>query len=182
MGIAFWDRVAVTGEKIYVLSSLQEMARNVDTCALAGPGEPVPLRGLEEQIKDLDSVPAGPVRDLLERRRVTDSGSVVAENGHFNAGNKPLMRNGHASMMEFAHWSAAQDASTVVVGGHSLWFKEFFKNFIPSDQEHVAQRKKIVNCGVIAFDLKCGKDASGNDAFNVDSSTVRVIYGGFGGK
>ena len=98
---------AVTGEKIYVLSSLQEMARNVDTCALAGPGEPVPLRGLEEQIKDLDSVPAGPVRDLLERRRVTDSGSVVAENGHFNAGNKPLMRNGHASMMEFAHWSAA---------------------------------------------------------------------------
>jgi hypothetical protein len=46
----------------------------------------------------------------------------------------------------------------------------------------VAQRKKIVNCGVIAFDLKCGKDASGNDAFNVDSSTVRVIYGGFGGK
>ena len=182
MGIAFWDRVAVTGEKIYVLSSLQEMARNVDTCALAGPGEPVPLRGLEEQIKDLDSVPAGPVRDLLERRRVTDSGSVVAENGHFNAGNKPLMRNGHASMMEFAHWSAAQDAGTVVVGGHSLWFKEFFKNFIPSDQEHVAQRKKIVNCGVIAFDLKCGKDASGNDAFNVDSSTVRVIYGGFGGK
>lgn len=182
MGIAFWDRVAVTGEKIYVLSSLQEMARNVDTCALAGPGEPVPLRGLEEQIKDLDSVPAGPVRDLLERRRVTDSGSVVAENGHFNAGNKPLMRNGHASMMEFAHWSAAQDAGTVVVGGHSLWFKEFFKNFIPSDQEHVAQRKKIVNCGVIAFDLKCGKDASGADAFNVDSSTVRVIYGGFGGK
>ena len=35
MAVAFWDRVAVTGEKIYVLSCLQEMARNVDTCALA---------------------------------------------------------------------------------------------------------------------------------------------------
>ena len=40
MAVAFWDRVAVTGEKIYVLSCLQEMARNVDTCALAGH-EPV---------------------------------------------------------------------------------------------------------------------------------------------
>ena len=84
MAVAFWDRVAVTGEKIYVLSCLQEMARNVDTCALAGPGEPVPLRGLEEQIGP--AIPAGPIRDLLERRRVTDSGNVVAESGHFNAG------------------------------------------------------------------------------------------------
>ena len=180
MAVAFWDRVAVTGEKIYVLSCLQEMARNVDTCALAGPGEPVPLRGLEEQIPDIQNVPAGPIRDLLERRRVTDSGSVVAESGHFNAGNKPLMRNGHASMLDFAHWSAAQDATTIIVGGHSLWFKEFFKCFIPSEQEHVAQRKKIVNCGAVAFDLKCGKDASGNDGFSIDSSTVRVVYGGFG--
>ena len=179
-GCRVLDRVAVTGEKIYVLSCLQEMARNVDTCALAGPGEPVPLRGLEEQIPDIQNVPAGPIRDLLERRRVTDSGSVVAESGHFNAGNKPLMRNGHASMLEFAHWSAAQDATTIIVGGHSLWFKEFFKCFIPSEQEHVAQRKKIVNCGAVAFDLKCGKDASGNDGFSIDSSTVRIVYGGFG--
>ena len=117
---------------------------------------------------------------MLERRRVTDSGSVVAESGHFNAGNKPLMRNGHASMLEFAHWSAAQDASTIIVGGHSLWFKEFFKCFIKPEQEHVAQRKKIVNCGVVAFDLKCGTDASGNVGFSIDSSSVRIVYGGFG--
>ena len=116
----------------------------------------------------------------IARDPFTDSGSVVAESGHFNAGNKPLMRNGHASMLEFAHWSAAQDASTIIVGGHSLWFKEFFKCFIKPEQEHVAQRKKIVNCGVVAFDLKCGTDASGNVGFSIDSSSVRIVYGGFG--
>jgi hypothetical protein len=45
--IAFWDRLCRTGEKVYVVSSLQEMARNVDAFALAGTREAVPLHGIE---------------------------------------------------------------------------------------------------------------------------------------
>ena len=72
-----------------------------------------------------------------------------------------------------------QDAKTVIVGGHSLWF-EFLQVLHPEQEERVGKRKKIVNCGVVAFDLKCGKDASGNSSPGIDSSTVRVVYGGFG--
>ena len=102
------------------------------------------------------------------------------DDGGANAGNKSLGFRGIHRLEAFAQWAADRPESHVIVGGHSLWFRSFFQRYL--DGEHNAAKKKIVNCGVIAFDLKCGKDASGNDAFNVDSSTVRVIYGGFGGK
>ena len=44
----------------------------------------------------------------------------------------------------------------------------------------IRDSKKIVNCGVVAFDLKCGTDASGIVGFSIDSSSVRIVYGGFG--
>ena len=57
--LAFWDRLARTGEKIYIHSALQEMARNVDTFALAGAGESVPLHGLESHVDDVAETPMG---------------------------------------------------------------------------------------------------------------------------
>lgn len=137
--IAFWDRLARTGEKVYVLSCLQEMARNVDAYALAGVREAVPLHGIEAHIDNYQA--AG--------FRRGESGSVVGLNCHFNAGNKPIARSGMNSMTEFAAWVAAQDADVVIAGGHSLWFKEFFKAFLPRSSTHKSKKKKIVNCGVV---------------------------------
>lgn len=137
--IAFWDRLARTGEKVYVLSCLQEVARNVDAYALAGVRENVPLHGIEAHIADYQA--AG--------FRKGESGSVVGLNCHFNAGNKPITRSGMSSMMEFAAWATSQDADTIIAGGHSLWFKEFFKAFLPKSSTHKSKKKKIVNCGVV---------------------------------
>lgn len=92
--ISFWDRLARTGEKVYVLSCLQEMARNVDAYALAGVREAVPLHGIEEHISGYQA--AGFSKG--------DSGSVVALNPHFNEGNKAIARSGMNSMREFAAW------------------------------------------------------------------------------
>ena len=36
-----------------------------------------------------------------------------------------------------------KDADCVIVGGHSLWFKEFFKAFLPRRSDHVAKKKKV---------------------------------------
>mgnify|MGYP002822080472 CR=1 FL=1 len=91
---------------------------------------------------------------------------------HWPDRDRVVLSNGHASMLEFAHWSAAQDATTIIVGGHSLWFKEFFKCFIPSEQEHVAQRKKIVNCGVVAVDLV---KADGDNSIRM--ARPRMLFG-----
>ena len=146
--IAFWDRLARTGEKIYVLSSLQEIARNVDTRALAGARESPPLHGLESKVENVGATPMG-------KMVVGDSGSVVGLNTHFNTGNKQIGRKGYAALREFAEFACAQDADFVIAGGHSLWFREFFRMFLDDEhlQTQVACRKKIVNCGVVAFTL-----------------------------
>jgi broad specificity phosphatase PhoE len=167
--IAFWDRLARTGEKVYVLSSLQEMARNVDAYALAGTREAVPLHGIEAHLAGYQA--AG--------FRKGESGSVVGLNCHFNAGNKPIARNGMNSMTEFAAWAAAQDAHTIIAGGHSLWFKEFFKAFLPKASTHKSKKKKIVNCGVVAFTIQHAKHAKHGDLYRIDPDSIDVIYGGF---
>ena len=66
----------------------------MDAYALAGVREAVPLHGIESHIANYQA--AG--------FRKGESGSVVGLNCHFNAGNKPIARNGMASMTEFAAW------------------------------------------------------------------------------
>ncbi len=35
-------------------------------------------------------------------------------------------------------------------------YREFFRTFLPKDVDHIAKTKKMVNCGVVAFDLVKG--------------------------
>ena len=172
--LGFWDRLARTGEKIYVLSCMQEMARNVDTCALAGARECPPLHGIESKVEDINNTPMG-------RMIVGDSGSVVGLNTHFNVGNKPIGRVGFGGLLEFAEWCSAQDAECIIAGGHSLWFKEFFKAFLDRDasKKDLAARKKIVNCGVVGFTLTHVKHPRHGDVYRVDPESVDSVYGGF---
>ena len=172
--LGFWDRLARTGEKIYVLSCMQEIARNVDTCALAGARECPPLHGIESKVEDINNTPMG-------RMIVGDSGSVVGLNTHFNVGNKPIGRVGFGGLLEFAEWCSAQDAECVIAGGHSLWFKEFFKAFLDRDasKKDLAARKKIVNCGVVGFTLTHVKHPRHGDVYRVDPESVDSVYGGF---
>ena len=115
----------------------------MDTCALAGPRQAVPLHGTRARCGTR-------TRRSMGRMRVGDSGSVVGLNPHWNVGNKPIARSGWSAMREFAEWSVMQDADVIIVGGHSLWFKEFFKAHLDFDaaKTHVAAKKKIVN-GVV---------------------------------
>ena len=69
-----------------------------------------------------------------------------------------------------------------LVGGHSLWFKSFFQTFLPFTCTHEAKSKKIVNSGVVSFDLLGAEDDEGNMQFRIDPQSVRTIYGGFTSK
>lgn len=75
--------------------------------------------------------------------------------------------------------AVAQEADTIIAGGHSLWFKEFFKEFLPRSSTHKCKKKKIVNCGVVAFTIQHAKHAAHGDVFRVDPESVEVVYGGF---
>ena len=68
----------------------------------------------------------------------------------------------------------AQDAECVIAGGHSLWFKEFFKAFLDKDaaKRDVAARKKIVNCGIVGFTLTHVKHPKHGDVYRIDPESV----------
>ena len=143
--IAFMDRFERTKEKLMVNDALQEMARNVDAFALAGDAfDAVPYTGITNVAKD-----KGTLKTILEE--------TVKFNVESNAGNKGIRRRGATDCLRVVQWATSPNAvpkecETIIATGHSIYFREFFKLFLPSSSEHDAKSKKIVNCGVIAFE------------------------------
>ena len=69
----------------------------------------------------------------------------------------------------------------IIVGGHSLWFKEFFKAFLDDEaaKTATAARRKIVNCGVVGFTLQHTKHPTHGEMFRIEPDSIESIYGGF---
>lgn len=160
--IAVWPRLKRKDEKIKVLTSLQEVSRNVDTISVAEarttPVIPGLARALDEKFLDLNTV-----FDVAEY-----------------AGNKNIFAsNGLIRMREFSAWvfKNVPEGTTLIVGGHSLWFRYFFKTFLPARSTHEAKTKKMLNSGVVGFTLS--RDKSN---YRIDPDSVDVVYGGFAKK
>lgn len=165
--LSMWNRLIRTGEKIYILSSLQEISRNIDTCALSPP-------------KGLADLPFSRIE-----KHCNVNGKFVPEN-HFdlseNYGNKPRSFYGIKRLRAFGEWIFKRKEGTIIVGGHSLWFKYFFQTYLPHDCEHDAKKKKITNSGVVAFTIYRSELADGNPLYRIDPESIRVVYGGFTSK
>ena len=162
--LGLWPRVSRTSEKIHILSSLQEVSRNIDTYALAGPNE---------------------IADLPFKRIIPHCGGEgkfspanVYETSQ-NFGNKRRDFYGIKRLRAFGEWASTQPEDIIIVGGHSLWFKYFFQTFMPHNSEHDAKTKKITNSGVVSFTLHTAKGDDGVSYFRIEPSSVQTIYGGF---
>jgi len=156
---ALWEpRIRESGEDVVLLSACQEISRNVDTISLA-PKHGVPV--LPHTEKALDGFKA-----------------TTTLTSEYNYGNKPVFGTGLTRMQSFAAWAMARPESTIIVGGHSLWFRFFFQTFLPRDENpHQAKTLKVHNTGVVAFDL-VGRDG----AFKILPKSVTVVYRGFDDK
>ena len=128
--IGLADRLKRTNEPILMHSSCQEISRNFDTMSITEAGKGPTLRGSAE----------------LERKLHYD--------GTANKGSKGLGFRGMHRIEDFAAWAAKRNESTIIVAGHSLWFKEFFKLYLPRAADHTCKKKKIVNCGAVGFTLQ----------------------------
>lgn len=97
-----------------------------------------------------------------------------------HSGNKPLDTNGLKRMLAFGDFifSPSVKEHHVIVGGHSIWFRSFFRTFLPYTTVHPSKQKKIVNGGVIAFELIKASTKSGTK-YMVDPDSIHVVYGGF---
>ena len=73
--------------------------------------------------------------------------------------------------------SAGREA--VVAVGHSGWFRSFFDVYLPrSAASHPARKRKIVNCGLVAFTLQRGT-VRGEIRYRIAPESVMALYGGF---
>ncbi|KAL4164965.1 Rhomboid- protein 4 [Phytophthora ramorum] len=143
--IASASRLEAPGQRIHVLSCLQEIGRNVDTLAISEAHAVQPQEVLAQ-------APRG------EKRH--DELFNVAE----SHGNKAVLGCGRDHLLTFAHWVFKQQTDVVVVYGHSLWFRAFCREFFPSDVHHEAKSAKMSNCGVVTFVLEEHSNGGGEAA------------------
>jgi hypothetical protein len=149
-------------DTIIVHPSLQEISRNPDTLSITPAQAPVTASWIDRESKQCN------FQEIFSAR--TDMS--------LHKGNKPLTTNGLKRMKEFNKYIFSQRAESFVVGGHSIWFRSFFKEFLPYMSDHVSKKRKIINCGCVGFVMMKVSTPNG-DKFMVDPESITVIYGGF---
>lgn len=162
--LALWPRVSRTGDRIHILSSLQEISRNVDTYALSAPGT----------VADL---PFDRIIPHCGGEGVFSAPKVYEASQNF--GNKRRDFYGIKRLRAFGELAMGQQEEIIIVGGHSLWFKYFFQTFMPHASTHDAKTKKITNSGVVSFTLHAAKAEDGTLQFRIEPSSIQTIFGGF---
>lgn len=164
--LSLWPRLQRTKEKVLILSSLQEFSRNVDTRALAEP----------KSIPEL-----GRISEALSDEGFKFEGDVVLD-PEYNNGNKTMSFYGIKRLQAFNAWVFSRPEDTIIVGGHSLWFRSFFQTYIPHANQNLSCcTKKIVNSGAVAFSLSQSKEknSDGEFMYRIDPDTVTTVSGGY---
>merc|ERR1719499_38684 len=122
-------------QPIIILKCLQEMTRNFDGVPLAGSKNSIPVLHRDE-------------KDLEDEYKKLDLQHYVGRHGFWGTNQQCTDR-----IFDFAEWvfdSSNQELETIIVGGHSLWFRRFFQAFA-SDESHPSRRKKMPNAKIVKF-------------------------------
>jgi hypothetical protein len=162
---SFADRLSRRpDEKILVVGSLQEICRTPDTLCITPPHTPIQASVIEK---------ASTICDFQE---IFDCQVDMS----LHAGDNPLNSNGLKRMMEFCDFTFSPSVKEeyVIVGGHSIWFRSFFRTFLPYSIHHASKNKTIVFGGIVAFDLLKAETRRGSK-YMIDPKTIKVVYGGF---
>lgn len=171
--LALTDRLAETGEKIFIRSELQEISRNIDAVALAPPL----------------SCPPSPRAAVIEAQDGADVNFDTLYCADGNRGNKAVRVHPKHRLTRFAAFcfgdeqvggldGLRKDGARVIVAGHSLWFKTFFRMFVDKGTPHLAKEKKISNSGVVTFTLERGL-VGGRMLYRIRPDDIRLVYGKF---
>jgi hypothetical protein len=156
MAIGFQERLSRTGDFMLILPHLQEISCNPDALCITPPhGSVVPSWTDPDYLKP-----------ILTKHVDTS----------MHTGNKPVDSNGLKRMQAFCQVVFDDiDKDCIIAAGHSLWFRSFFRTYLPRELEHPAKQKKLVNGGCVAFVLK----RSSGKEYMIDPSSITVLHGGF---
>lgn len=159
----FRDRLSrKTSESIIIIPSLQEISRNPDTLSITPPQTLVTPSWIEKE------------------STIADFQQIYAKqcDVSLHTGNKPINTNGLIRMKEFCKYAFEQEVDVLICGGHSIWFRSFFRTFLPYADNHVSKTRKIVNGGTVSFTLLKTETEDG-PIYMVDPKSFFVVYGGF---
>jgi len=151
--LALRSRLVQKNEKILILSSLQEISRNVDTVSMAGPRAVQPSLGGTLQGLNTDKL----------------------FDAEMNAGTKVAETRGCKRIQTFVEWTFSQPKSRIIVSGHSLYFKELFKLYLPRASDHRAKKRKIANGGMVSCDIAMDS----NGIVQILPNSITPVYLGF---
>jgi hypothetical protein len=163
MALAFLPRLEKNREqeKLIILPQLQEMSRNPDALCITPA---------HQSIRPSWSDPNELTPILTNQIDST-----------FHTGNKSVDSNGLIRMQEFCRLAFEEiKGDAIIAAGHSLWFRNFFKTFLPYSSVHVSKSKKIINGGCVGFILlrKFDESTSGYK-YMIEPKSITVLYGGF---
>lgn len=163
--LAFWPRIEKTGEKIFILSSLQEISRNIDTRALS-------------KAKEVADLPFSRIMPYCHLSGGDFSPDEVYDTSE-NYGNKTRSFYGGKRLTSFNEWIFQREETVIIAGGHSLWFKNYFQTYMPHHADHDAKMKKITNSGAVSFTVYRAEDSEGAAQYRIEPGSIEVLYGGF---
>ena len=170
--IAFWDRI--TGRdnqitEIHTLSSLQEMVTNIDSTPVTPP-------------KQLPYLTFGNGNCPFVKQ---DMRNLFVTDCHIQDENAAPEDQKRDILVDFCRWAAhrtvVENATDLVIVGHSIWIRKFFQRFLSAQAQVNAYEAgirskvhKMSNEAIVRFDLKF--DANG--ACEIVPNTTQMVRGG----
>lgn len=165
MALGFQDRLdkQLPDDSILIVPELQEISRNPDALSITPAGGELLPSWSDRDVPHCDF-------DRVFSKQVDLS---------LNKGNKPVNTNGLKRLRAFCNLAFTNiERDIIIVGGHSLWFRSFFRTYLPRTFEHVSKKKKLVNGGCVSFTLK-RVSMQGDFEYMIDPRSITVLYGGF---
>jgi hypothetical protein len=162
MALAFLPRLEKNRqrEKVIILPQLQEMSRNPDALCIT----PAHKNNRPSWTDPNELTP-------IFTNQIDTT---------FHTGNKPVNSNGLIRMQEFCRMAFEDiEGDAIIAAGHSLWFRNFFKTFLPYSSVHVGKHKKIINGGCVGFVLLRKFDETSGYKYMIEPKSITVLYGGF---
>ncbi|ETO28254.1 hypothetical protein RFI_08883 [Reticulomyxa filosa] len=171
--IGLWDRFAADDNKelVRILPCLQELGMNVDTHT---PVVNDDLPQVSEHEKKTQKLDISLLNDFYTNRLRVEGTSKKSQLFESTEDAKDRMRS-------FVEWVFTQnDKRTVIAVGHSHWFQHFFKYYLPHGSTHMSGKRKLNNCGVVAFRMCCEVSSdSAEPHYTIKEGSITQIYGTF---
>eukprot|EP00527_Entomoneis_sp_CCMP2396_P007000 CAMPEP_0198155578 /NCGR_PEP_ID=MMETSP1443-20131203/69207_1 /TAXON_ID=186043 /ORGANISM="Entomoneis sp., Strain CCMP2396" /LENGTH=389 /DNA_ID=CAMNT_0043822333 /DNA_START=95 /DNA_END=1264 /DNA_ORIENTATION=- len=171
MAVGFQSRLDQTREagkieqdQIMILPELQEISFNPDALCIT-PAHKPPVTAFSDPKS---------IAKIYEQQI----------NTKLHTGNKKLSENGLHRLQAFCKLVFDEkiipsSKSAVIAAGHSLWFRSFFRTYLPYSVEHISKQKKLQNGGIVAFTLQRTKGEGGDYHYLIEPKSIVVMHRGF---